>query len=188
MAINSNDLTFKLPRYGILQFQKFSLLKLVSSLNPNNNGFFWIDAGISRFLNFDYSVCTESMAFEIDLEILKMGASLFEVSLQNNLNWKGRLLEVKTGTSRRTFSGTSFFVCSKDVDNYEKMLNKTANKWIGLNQWDNEQVALNQLFHSGAISPRILRQRNSTGSVARAFLGIPMTVLGRNGSGNMMLV
>lgn len=50
MSQTSNDLTFRLPNYAILQFQKFNFLERLAFQFKSTQGFFWIDAGISRFI------------------------------------------------------------------------------------------------------------------------------------------
>jgi len=172
MSKISDDLTFRLPSYAILQFQKFNLLHRVSNLDRESTGLFWIDAGISRFISEDLSLGNlESLRKGISANQL-FDKSVFEVDFKSNVTFAGRLKRAKIGTCRRIFSGTAFYLVRDDIPQYARLIAELAKEWIRDQKWDNEQVALSNLFASKAITPKILPQKNTTGTTARFFLGL----------------
>jgi len=168
----SDDLTFKLPLYSILQFEKFQFLAEQKKMEPNLKGALWVDAGISRFINSRQTSASKEKSKTNIQKILNSKKSLFEVDPKRNLTIFKNLKYVKTGTCTRSFSGTSFYLDQEDIFLYAQKTLQIANLWIENFQWDNEQIALNQLFLNGSISPRILLQKDLTGSVARYILGM----------------
>ena len=171
----SNDLTFKLPMYSLLQFEKFQFLADQKLRNPNAKGFLWVDAGISRFINSAATRTSQDQSQQTIKKILSREESIFEVDPRGNLSIFRNLKHAKTGTCTRTFSGTSFYLDQGDVISYAENTVAVANFWIDNFQWDNEQIGLNHLFLSRIISPRILLQKGLTGSVARYMLGMENT-------------
>jgi len=163
---SSEDVTFQLPSYGVLQFSKFEILKEVSLVSTSEN-LLWIDAGISRFISQEtYSPEKQIAALSKTPEFKE---ALFEIDLRRNVLF-GQLRKAKIGSCRRTFSGTSFLLKKASANQYFQALNKKAESWIENDIWDNEQVGLNACFHDGGISPEFVQQDELTGSVARRIL------------------
>ena len=167
----SNDMTFKLPNYAMLQFEKFQFIENEQKNHPEIDGYLWVDAGISRFIGSKYPSSRKSKLTSFE-KFLSEGKSLFEVDIKNNLNYFRNLKFIETGTCKRTFSGTAFYISKNDVRKYASLTYEVALDWIERLQWDNEQIALNQLFLKKSISPKILIQKGNTGSVARFALGL----------------
>jgi hypothetical protein len=181
MSLRSNDLTFQLPNYAILQFQKFNFLERLAFQFKKTQGFFWIDAGISRFIP-DSNFPKLSLIGKQLLNSKKYKSSFFEVDIKNNLKLFGGLKSAKVGTCRRIFSGTSFYLINSDTSKYASSIFQLSLDWINDHKWDNEQVALNNLFKSKSISPNILLQKKQTGTVARQYLNLEKTFMINSGS------
>ena len=171
LSKKSNDMTFQLPQYAMLQFEKFQFLANEQRYHPEIKGFLWVDAGLSRFIGSKYTSATPSNLGNFD-KLCSRDRSLFEVDVKNNLSLFGDLKYVETGSCQRTFSGTAFYISKNDVRKYASLTHEVALEWISKFRWDNEQIALNQLFLRKLISPRILIQKGETGSVGRFALGL----------------
>lgn len=169
---HSEDITFKLPKYSILQFQKFRFLELASKYHEDSIGFFWIDAGISRFLDEaeNYSNI-ETLEYNfVNSKIHK--DSFFEIDLRKNRTILGRMRNTKVGTCKRVFAGGAFYLTREDVSEYRKMIDNLAHGWIRDGIWDNEQIAINQLFISKSIFPILIPYTKANRTVTGIFLGI----------------
>ena len=174
------DITIRLPDYAIFQFGKFQLLDLASQMGSEEY-LVWVDAGISRFTR----AVEPRVVPDVDALFAAIGDAdaLFEVDFRQNTRL-GKLRLVKTGTFRRTFSGTAFAISKEATSNYRRLLSLKALSWLEQHTWDNEQVALNQLFHSHDISPALAEQDEVTGTILRIFQGIskPRTLAPSNPS------
>ena len=162
----SEDVTFQIPAYGILQFSKFEILKELSILKSNPN-LLWIDAGISRFILPEIQTLEDQLA--IPREVLEFDEALFEIDLRRNV-FLGKLRKVKVGSCRRTFSGGSFMIKRNQTEHYFQALKSKAEFWIENNVWDNEQIGLNSCYHDGSISPEFIEQDEIAGTIARRIL------------------
>lgn len=163
---SSEDITFQIPAYGILQFSKFEILKEVSEFKTNQN-LLWIDAGISRFISPVIHSPEDQLAAMN--KVPNFNEALFEVDLRRNV-FLGKLRKVKVGSCRRTFSGGSFLIKKNQAEHYFQALKNKAEFWIENNVWDNEQIGLNSCYHDGSISPDFILQDESAGTIARRIL------------------
>ncbi len=169
---HSKDITFRLPKYSILQFQKFRFLELASKQHKDSIGFFWIDAGISRFLDEAKKFSnTETLEYNfVNSKIHK--DSFFEIDLRKNRTILGRMRNTKVGTCKRVFAGGAFYLTREDVTEYRKLIENLAHNWIRDGIWDNEQIAINQLFISKSIFPILIPYTKANRTVTGIFLGI----------------
>jgi len=165
---SKNDITYLNPLYSLVQFSKFELLKIAKE-SFYAESYLWIDAGISRFLQFTKD--ENSMDFN-STEFLQNGTKFaFEIDLKNNLN----LLTLKIkqsipGTCRRVISGTSFWVERNSVDPIWHLIRKGVNNWLTCESWDNEQVMLRSILPNIPNVEYIIQWNSPTGSVAREML------------------
>jgi hypothetical protein len=168
----SSDITFKLPEYSILQFQKFRFLEIASDYHEDSVGFFWIDAGISRFLDekLQFSNVPSLENSFVNSKISK--ESFFEIDLRKNRTILGKIRKTKVGTCKRVFAGGAFYLTRSDVSEYRRLIDNLVFTWIKEKRWDNEQIALNQLFTSKKIFPQLVTYTNANRTVTGIFLGI----------------
>jgi hypothetical protein len=168
----NSDITYKLPEYSILQFQKFRFLEIASEYHEDSVGIFWIDAGISRFLDekLQFSNLLSLENTFVESKISKN--SFFEIDLRRNRTILGKIRKTKVGTCKRVFAGGAFYLTRSDVPEYRRLIDNLAFEWISERKWDNEQIALNQLFTSKKIFPQLVTYTNANRTVTGIFLGI----------------
>jgi hypothetical protein len=162
------DITFKNPLYGLLQFSKFEFLSRASVDFPAHS-FLWIDAGISRFLNHN-----------LDLDNLEGNASRllennidysFEIDLRNNLSCVPfGIRDSVPGTCKRVISGTSFWINSLEVNKISEIIRQGIVSWVKEGIWDNEQVMLRRVLPILPHVNYVVNWSKPTGSVARSLL------------------
>jgi hypothetical protein len=138
----SEDLTYRLPAYALVQFAKFDVLSRATELHPDATHIFWIDAGLSRFLGESSEV---SFAYE---PWLPSSGSVF-------LAITPRLLEdlrkgspvLYAGTCERLVTGEMFMLRSnKAKDIARRVYGYVESEWLAHDKWDNEQVALGEIL------------------------------------------
>lgn len=164
----SNDVTVTVPDYAILQFGKFQLLDIATSLTEAPL-MAWVDAGICRFANSDSRV--QAGRERLIADIMDDSESLLEVDFRRNVSF-GRIRYVEAGTFRKTFSGGMLVINRLSTARYRNSMIKRALSWLENKVWDNEQIGLNQLFHAGELSPLILRQEGEPGTLIRFLQGL----------------
>jgi hypothetical protein len=171
-----NDITFRLPRYSIVQFAKFELA-IHLRMKYSAKSYCWVDAGISRFLPFqstskNITLFEENVSRLLDTDL----DYLFEVDLRRNLRFKvPHLAESRPGTSRRVMSGGSFWMRDSGVEHLWRTVTRAADEWMNQGIWDNEQVMLRSILAGSVENVGFLRQgNNSTGTVARRLLTKPL--------------
>jgi hypothetical protein len=165
----SEDVTFLLPSYALLQFYKFDLGQIAKNMSGARS-LLWVDAGISRFVDAtNNSILQNNAKFLIN----KSYKFAFEIDLRNNIKvpWV-KVVTPKIGNCTRIISGTSFWINSDSVELLLRATNKIKNDWLEAGIWDNEQVALRYVLKSKEIlynSYFIAQGNNQTGSIARQF-------------------
>jgi hypothetical protein len=163
-----NDITYRLPEYGLVQFSKFELGKIAANIS-NSSSVIWVDAGISRFLNnltSSYNLQNQAQLLlneNIDL--------VLEIDLRKNIDFKKfKISTSEAGTCRRIVSGTSFWVETNYLNSLCIQISDRIEDWLQMGLWDNEQVMLRNLDFSNIRVKYVLQKSNQTGSVGRNFL------------------
>ena len=167
----SNDITFRLPAYSLVQFSKFELLqKAVSEFGAESA--FWVDAGISRFVD-KFSI--QNSDLHVQRFISQNYFSVFEIDLKRNFSaFKFKIRNPKVGSCRRVISGTSFWLEANMVNVFLSQMKQITNKWLIEQIWDNEQMALRKIFLESKLQTNtyfISQGKQQTGSVFRFFGG-----------------
>lgn len=165
----SEDVTFQLPSYALLQFYKFDLGQ-IAKIMSGAASLLWVDAGISRFID---AASNSTLQNNAKFLINKSYKFAFEIDLRNNIKVPQiKVVSPKIGKCTRIISGTSFWINSDSVELLAGTTNKIKNDWLGSGIWDNEQVALRYVLKSKEIlynSYFIAQGNNQTGSIARQF-------------------
>ena len=152
MHIKHNDrVECKLPEYNIIQYSKFGWLQQVVDINPfNSSHFFWIDAGISRFIDtkanriFNNTLNNNSNNNSNKL-IIQHNYLLQNYKIDENYLWDSQCL----------MCGTMFGGSQVAVHTFNKIVEETFVHYLVKNNWvNNEQILLaylyaqnNKLFH-----------------------------------------
>jgi hypothetical protein len=166
--VSKKDITYLNPLYSLVQFSKFELLKIAKE-SFSAESYLWIDAGISRFLQF---VNNQNHIDVNSTEFLQNGTKFaFEIDLKNNLDlFNFKIKKSTPGTCKRVISGTSFWVERYSVVPIWDLIQKGVNDWITDECWDNEQVMLRQILPGIPNVEYIIQWNSLTGSVARDML------------------
>lgn len=162
-----NDITFKLPEYSLVQFAKFELgSKVIEDFDARS--ILWVDAGISRFVN--EPLVQNRLNESADL-MFKYGIdAAFEIDLRNNFNLKRwSISNSEIGSCRRVISGTSFWMNSRVLQDFNRQVDAELENWLSAKVWDNEQVLLRSLLPSQFKIHFVPQITAPTGSVARVF-------------------
>lgn len=131
-----NRVECKLPEYNIIQYSKFGWLKQISEINPfDSNKFFWIDAGISRFID---TKANRKLNINIDDKfIIQHNIILYNYSINDNYLWDSQCLLCGT-----VFGGSSYIIKKMETmitNEFENLINKG---WV-----NNEQILLAYLYN-----------------------------------------
>ena len=166
---SSDDITFKLPSYALMQMAKFQLALDACSIS-NSESVLWVDAGISRFLGMDY-VPNQISRFAERL----LSASVdyyFEVDTRRNIDlWRMRFKQHSLGSSKRVIAGGSFWIKGSRVEELNDKVLECAAKWLEEGVWDNEQLVLREIIPTMQGNFRFIRKgRRETAQVARSMI------------------
>jgi len=136
----------KLPFYSLVQFSKFKWLRKAVTLNPfDSEYFYWIDAGISRFIP-NIPVRTFVKELRIPKKKLHIQCNYEHRSYQvtENYLWEAQCL----------LCGTSFGGDKEALMEIDELVEGVLRKMVGMNLSNNEQIALGyiekrhpRLFH-----------------------------------------
>ena len=164
-----NDITFKLPKYALMQIAKFELGVEATSITASES-VLWVDAGISRFLRMAHSSGQVSLFAE-----RLLGSSTdfyFEVDTRRNIDFlRIRLRKHPLGTSKRVIAGGSFWIKGSQVEELNNAVLKCARRWLDEGVWDNEQLILREVIPTMKANFRFIRKGGrDTGQVARSML------------------
>jgi len=167
--IASNDITFKIPKYSLVQFAKFELAKRVSEI-VKTESVLWVDAGVSRFID---SSNKDFLLFNSQLLIENQFDAAFEIDLRKNFDFKKLVIKnPKPGSCKRVLSGTSFWLNSIAIDTFISLVDEKLDQWERIGVWDADQVLIRQILHENKFKSRyIIQNENETGSVARTLGG-----------------
>jgi hypothetical protein len=148
---HNNRIECKLPEYNIIQYSKFGWLKQVADINPfNSTHFFWIDAGISRFIDikanriFNNNLYNNSINNSNKL-IIQHNYLLQHYKIDENYLWDSQCL----------MCGTMFGGSLETINTFKQIVEETFVKLLK-NSWvNNEQILLafmyaqnNELFET----------------------------------------
>jgi len=163
-----NDITFKLPAYGLMQFAKFELANRVVK-DYKCQSVLWVDAGISRFINSENVM--EPLISPTRKERRTADAA-FEIDLRKNLDIrKFRIKNPEIGSCKKVIGGGAFWLNSAAVPKFAKSIDDSIRKMLTDKVWDNEQVLLRKIIPSLSLRVQFVTQgRNQPGAVARKFL------------------
>jgi hypothetical protein len=133
-----------LPFYNIIQYSKFKWLKHAIEKNYfDSDYFFWMDAGISRFINVNVPVKEHITLLEKKLYIQKNDFyDMYPVNF--NYLWDSQCLLCGT-----MFGGDSYVLLEM-----EKIVDKLLHDFMHMHQWiNNEQILL--AFIAKEINPSL---------------------------------
>lgn len=133
-----------LPFYNIIQYSKFKWLKYAAEKNYfDSDYFFWMDAGISRFIDVQLPIKEQLHLIEHKLHIQKN--DLYDSYPVNfNYLWDSQCL----------LCGTIFGGDSKVLLELEKIIDKLLHDFMHMYQWiNNEQILL--AFIAKEINPSL---------------------------------
>ena len=137
----TNDITFSLPSYALLQYAKFEFATLLE--NPAES-VLWVDAGISRFIkSINLSDLDKSSG-----KLLRSGVdALFEIDVRNNFSLVDcKLEDAPIGSCRRVISGGSFWIKTAFLPTLYAAIRFEISTWLNEGKWDNEQVMLRKIL------------------------------------------
>jgi len=165
----SNDITFRLPEYGLVQLSKFELGCRVFDMTGADS-VLWVDAGISRFLqgNTRKNKVDNFSSFLLDNNY----KYFLEIDTRKNFDFlRVRLKRNEIGTSKRVVAGGAFWVSSQEIESLNDLAMNCAEQWLELGIWDNEQMILREVLPN--LEGKVLfyrKGREETGCVARIML------------------
>jgi hypothetical protein len=162
--ISSDDITFKLVEYSLVQYAKFELGEKVLKFSDCSS-VLWIDAGISRFMK---SPRINMLEVNVDNLLKHKIKMLLEIDIRNNFKWQNLSIKAsEVGSCRRVISGTSFWINSDFLIELNYLIESRLQTWIQAGIWDNEQVLLRNLLPLNENICYVPQIFQSTGSVAR---------------------
>jgi hypothetical protein len=148
---------YRLPRYGLVQFSKFSFMRRVAESGPDADAVFWIDAGISRFSPEGKRAVGPDGNY-LGAQLARGGVSLSitpVLQAERDAGGDGRRY---TGTSARLVSGGMFLqprgIAAANAAMVHAFLDT---EWLKEGRWDNDEVALGEM---------ILRDRLKVNTIA----------------------
>jgi len=162
-----SDITFRLPQYSLVQFAKFELgSKVIEDFNAES--ILWVDAGISRFI--EKTVTQDMLNQSADRMLMHGIDAAFEIDLRNNFNLKSwSIAKSQIGSCRRVISGTSFWIHSRILSEFNRKIYNELENWLSGKVWDNEQVLLRSLLPLKFNIHYVPQITGQTGGVSRSF-------------------
>ena len=158
IGLQSRDLVYKSPEYGIIVNSKFHFLALATQYSELDY-FMWVDAGYSRFSSL--RVATSPSQF-INLGQFE---SLFQINVKglfrNVLIARSKSIQriCQVGSSTRILCGISFLMAREMIPRAESILASLHFSWLNEEKWDTEQVAI---FHVMThLNPTLVFEFNS---------------------------
>jgi hypothetical protein len=158
IGLQSSDLVYKCPDYGIIVNSKFHFLGIATQYSELDY-FMWVDAGYSRFSSL--RVATSPSQF-INLGQFE---SLFQINVKglfrNLLIYRSKSIQkiCQVGSSTRILCGISFLLAREMIPRAESTLASLHSSWLNEEKWDTEQVAI---FHvMTQLNPTLVFEFNS---------------------------
>lgn len=124
----------KVPFYNLIQYSKFQWLKIASALNPfDTEYFFWMDAGISRFLpNIPQKQFHSRLSFPKKKLVIQNNHVYYHYHVDENYLWDSQCL-----LSGGILGGDKEVIHELTDIIHKELLDRVENKWI-----NNEQLLL----------------------------------------------
>jgi hypothetical protein len=145
----SNDLNYRLPKYGPTNFAKLDLL--AREATPEDEYLLWVDAGASRHTAYDLAHLRLRKG---TLDAIMRGAEL-AIGARHHLydyvrgrerpQFAGRCQTLTTGTILVVRTGAASRLRDVVFDHVEK-------EWLSKNLWDTEQTAIGEVILDRRIS------------------------------------
>lgn len=152
---NPSDLLNRCPEYSILMSNKFAWIWNTIQDNPfQTDLFFWIDAGISRFLTEKHYSIVNSSVHPRVLRMLRRSKRILaqigqnrEQDIQNVLEGKKLSIEEIVGTNNSQIMGGFYGGCADTMSQAALYgMNQFVYEMAGKLRIDNDQVILFMLF------------------------------------------
>lgn len=136
-----NRVECKLPMYNIIQYSKFPWLVKTIERNPFQTPyFFWIDAGISRFLSKEsFGRLKKEIVLPIGKCVIQHNHLLEHYPVSENYLWDSQCLMCGT-----MFGGEAKILIALANQIDQELMNRVPEGWI-----NNEQILLAYLYHHG---------------------------------------
>lgn len=137
--MNNNRVECQLPMYNIIQYSKFQWLKEIAEMNPfQTDYFFWVDAGISRFISKHVynHVCNN-----ISLPKRKL------IIQHNHLLDRYPVTEAYLWDSQCLMCGTMFGGDKEILIRFANIIDEELKERVPQGWINNEQVLLAYLYH-----------------------------------------
>ena len=134
---NPGRVECKIPFYNIIQYSKFKWLEDVANLNPfKSDYFFWMDAGISRFIFFKYSELKPYLRLPSNRLIMQHNYLLGHYPINEDYLWDSQCLMCGT-----MFGGDQEIILT--IANYIdlELKQRISEGWI-----NNEQILLAYIY------------------------------------------
>jgi len=150
------DLTYRLPAYQLLMFSKFEFFERVAA-NTAAESLVWIDAGASRFSDWDYSRLRLREEFA---SRLAAHADL-AVSARHHLRdyYHGRPAPSFPGLCQTLTNGTAFLVKTSAAARLRRVIDEhVESNWLAHDLWDTEQTALGEIILAGKMQTAIVAE------------------------------
>lgn len=135
---NPDRVECKLPFYNIIQYSKFKWLEKEAIENTfNSDYFFWIDAGISRFIDINnYYKIKNKLELPNNKLVIQHNNLLNRYSINEQYLWDSQCLMCGT-----MFGGDKEIICNISNIIDIELKKKVANGWI-----NNEQILLAYIY------------------------------------------
>lgn len=167
--VNRNDLTFKLPEYGILVMSKFEMIRRAAE-QSDADGLLWMDAGLSRFFDstMDLSI---ARGFAERLRNSKVAVTMNK-RLVKAMTWR-RLSTDYIGTSTDLINAGDIYVRRAFASDLARQIEAMVeSEWLPNGLWDNEQVAMGYLLMRQPRNTEILGVTLGTAGLAKSLFGV----------------
>lgn len=130
----------KIPFYNIIQYSKFKWLEEVATLNPfESDYFFWMDAGISRFVPLElYSRIVSNVELPVKKLVIQCNHMLLSYPVHEGYLWDSQCL-----LSGGMFGGDQALIHELTPLVDRELENRISQGWI-----NNEQLLLAYLYRT----------------------------------------
>jgi hypothetical protein len=153
---SSNDLNYRLPRYGILMMSKFDMIERTANGHRPDH-LLWVDAGASRFTPFDL----RKLRVRTHTVERFMAQADLAVSARHHLRdyAHGRPPPVFPGRCQTLTNGTAFMVRASSATRVKTALyGHVERDWLANQVWDTEQTAMGEIILARSVSAVIQQE------------------------------